>query len=69
METPHTSQASDQLNTASPSLQSDDSLRIALFTNHPKSLQALSLLEQLPGIEIVGIDKLPGPVQDPALEQ
>lgn len=69
MEQPHASQAPNQSDKASPSFQPDDSLRIALFTSHPKSLQALLLLEQIPGIEIVGIDKPPGPDQDPVLAQ
>ncbi len=69
MELPHAPQDLNQLNEALPSLNGHGSLRIALFTNHPKSLQALSLLEQIPGIEIVGIDKPQGSDQDPVPEQ
>lgn len=62
-------QASHQANNTLPALKPDDSIRIAVFNSHPKSLQALSLLEQIPGIEIVGINKPQGADHDPAQEQ
>jgi two-component system NtrC family sensor kinase len=33
----------------------ENPLRIALYMTHPKSVQTLSLLEQLPGVDIVGV--------------
>jgi signal transduction histidine kinase len=67
--TPHTPQASHQTNKASASITPDDPLRIALSLNHPKGLHALSLFEQIPGIEIVGNATQQISDQEPAREQ
>jgi two-component system, NtrC family, sensor kinase len=67
--TPHTPQASHQANKASASITPDDPLRIALSLNHPKGLHALSLFEQIPGIEIVGNATQQISDQEPAREQ
>jgi signal transduction histidine kinase len=69
MATPNTPQASHQLNKASPALTPDDPLRIALFLSHPKGLHALSLFEQIPGIEIVGIATQQVSDQEPVQSQ
>lgn len=52
-----TPQTAYQVNKASPSLQPGDPVRIALLINKLKSLEAVSLLEQIPGIEVVGVAK------------
>jgi len=69
MATPTPHHNSHQLNKTSPSLKPGDPLRIALFISHPKSLQAVSLLEHIPGIEIVGIAEQQAPGQEPVREQ
>jgi len=69
MATPTPHHTSHQLNKTSPSLKPGDPLRIALFISHPKSLQAVSLLEHIPGIEIVGIAEQQVPGQEPVREQ
>ena len=66
MATPH---ASHQVNKTSPSMGIDDPLRIALRINHPKSLSTLSLLEHIPGVEIVGLAEEQFSEQEPAPEQ
>jgi signal transduction histidine kinase len=69
MTTPNAPQAPHQLSKASPSLNHAAPLRLGLFMRHPNSLQTLSLLEQIPGIEIVGIAEQQGPDQKPVQEQ
>lgn len=54
MAPPKSPAVSQQVNAASPS-PLEDPLRIALYIGHPRSFQTLSLLEQLPGVDIVGI--------------
>ena len=65
----HAPQGSHQLNKTSPSQKPGAPLRLALCTRHPKSLQALSLLEYIPGVEIVGIADQQVPDQEPMQEQ
>jgi two-component system NtrC family sensor kinase len=67
--TPETPHASHQVSKGSPSLKSDGPLRIALLLSNPKSLQALSHLEHIPGIEIVGVADQPVPDQEPDQKQ
>jgi signal transduction histidine kinase len=69
MVTPNTLQVSHQLNKASASLTPEDPIRIALSLNHSKDLHALSLFEQIPGIEIVGIATQQVTDQGPVQEQ
>jgi two-component system, NtrC family, sensor kinase len=65
---PNTPQAPHQLIKASASLTPDDPLRIALSLCHPKGLHALSLFEQIPGIEIVRIADKQAQEQEPVQE-
>jgi two-component system, NtrC family, sensor kinase len=51
----NTSRDSHEVNTPSPSTKLEDPLRVAMVISNPRSFQTLSLLEQIPGIEIVGI--------------
>ena len=67
--TPCNTQSAPQLNEASPSLKTATPLRLALCIDHPKSLQTLSFLEQIPGVEIVGIADQQGPDQEPLQKQ
>ena len=69
MAIPNTHQTSHQLNKTSPSLKPGDRLRVGLFISHPKSIRAASLLEHIPGIEIVGIAEPQVPGQEPGREQ
>ena len=65
MATPSTPQSTHRLNKASPSQKPGTPLRLALCIRHPKSLQTLSLLEHIPGVEIVGIADQPASDQEP----
>jgi len=69
MATPSTPQGSHQLNKASPSQKPGTHLRLALCIRHPKSLQTLSFLEHIPGVEIVGIADQPASDQEPIQKQ
>lgn len=66
---PDTSRTAYQLNKASPSLQSGDPVRIALLINNLKSLETVSLLEQIPGVEVVGVGKQEIPEQEAIQEK
>lgn len=56
MEPPQASEVlSQESQAAAPFPQSDPSLRIALVLDRTENFQTLSLLEQLPGVDIVGI--------------